>query len=317
MIQYALLFFSVVWLIAVFKVFILDDGSSRSRSHSKASYAYSVVLEDQSEAISHISVDKDLPSIPADSFPTVTYTPTTEDIRAKLKKYQAPKDSRNIPSSSELMSLKIDRKLPKNVPIADTANPNPSNLNTSIAPSHSLTWPAVLLDGSIPPNEGYDLMPLTGLKVPRFWTPPPENLVHSGTGGIEDVYVGEGRRIRGEETIFLMIASYRDFQCRETITSAFSRADKPERLFIAAVDQIVSGDVGCLDIDIPCSVDPNQMICKYRSQIAVYRMDATKATGPVSARHIGDRMYRGEYFAMQLDAHCQFVRHWDTQIIGM
>lgn len=31
----------------------------------------------------------------------------------------------------------------------------------------------------------------------------------------------------------------------------------------------------------------------------------------------GDRMYRGEHFTMQLDAHCQFVRHWDTQIIGM
>ena len=34
-----------------------------------------------------------------------------------------------------------------------------------------------------------------------------------------------------------------------------------------------------------------------------------------AARHVGDRMYRGETFVMQMDAHCQFVNSWDTQII--
>lgn len=45
-------------------------------------------------------------------------------------------------------------------------------------------------------------------------------------------------------------------------------------------------------------------------------MSAEMATGPVTARHIGDRMYRGQYFVMQMDAHCQFVKHWDTLLIG-
>lgn len=44
-------------------------------------------------------------------------------------------------------------------------------------------------------------------------------------------------------------------------------------------------------------------------------MDASMATGPVTARHIGDRMYRGQTFVMQMDAHCIFVRHWDRFII--
>ena len=44
------------------------------------------------------------------------------------------------------------------------------------------------------------------------------------------------------------------------------------------------GDIGCLDIDVPCSVNPDQAICKYRSQIAVFKMDAEYATGPVTAR---------------------------------
>ena len=45
-------------------------------------------------------------------------------------------------------------------------------------------------------------------------------------------------------------------------------------------------------------------------------MDASTATGPVTARHIGDRLYRGQYFVMQMDAHCPFTRHWDVSIIN-
>jgi hypothetical protein len=148
-------------------------------------------------------------------------------------------------------------------------------------------------------------MALTGLKVPRFWAPPDgldPNDVISEVGGYP--------------TIFLMIASYRDFQCRETIEIAFERADHPERLFVGAVDQVSDGDMGCLDLEVPCSVDSNRKICKYMDQIAVFKMDASLATGPVTARHIGDRLYRGQHFIMQMDAHCQSVRHWDTSIIN-
>ena len=148
-------------------------------------------------------------------------------------------------------------------------------------------------------------MPLIDIKVPKFWFP---------SEGVD--YNAVGSKVNGQETIFLMIASYRDFQCRETITSAYLRSDHPERLFVGAVDQTVPGDIGCLDLEIPCSQDNTQMICKYRDQISVYNMDAKSATGPVTARHVGDRMYRGEYFVMQMDAHCQFVRHWDKLIIN-
>lgn len=146
-------------------------------------------------------------------------------------------------------------------------------------------------------------MTLTQLKVPKFWEP--DNSIP-----LEQ----QGSKVNGVETIFLMIASYRDFQCRETITSAFSRADHPEALFIGAVDQVTEGDIGCTTLDIPCSENPDQVICKYWNQISIFKMDAEMATGPVTARHIGDRMYRGQYFVMQMDAHCHFVKHWDTYI---
>jgi hypothetical protein len=170
--------------------------------------------------------------------------------------------------------------------------------------AHELSWPPVTATGEIPPSDGYDIMPLTEIQVPRFWEAPP---------GIE--LENTGSKIGGHETIFLMIASYRDFQCHETINSAFSMSDHPERLFVGAVDQVVPGDVRCGDTDVPCAENPNQPICKYKDQISVFTMDASMATGPVTARHIGDRMYRGQYYVMQMDAHCQFVLHWDTFII--
>ena len=198
--------------------------------------------------------------------------------------------------------------------VASAASPNKNSKITLHLPkkqgmvsskaAHELAWPAVDHNGVVPADDGSDIMPLIGIEVPRFWLPA------EGTD-----YNTVGSMVNGEETIFLMIASYRDFQCRETIASAFDRADHPERLFVAAVDQTVPGDVGCLDVEIPCSTNPNQALCKYRDQIAVYKMDAQYATGPVTARHIGDRMYRGEYFVMQMDAHCYFIRHWDTLLI--
>jgi hypothetical protein len=44
-------------------------------------------------------------------------------------------------------------------------------------------------------------------------------------------------------------------------------------------------------------------------------MDAPLSVGPVFARHIGHRMYRGEYYAMQSDAHVTFTQDWDVDII--
>ena len=240
MLNYVLVFFAVIWLLAVIKVFLLDDGGV------------------QREAKLHAS--KNIKSNENISLP-----PASLD---EVKKTEGTKDG--------------------------------------IKPAYELSWPPVLNDGTMPDKDGYDIMPMIDLKVPRFWFP---------KEGVEG-YNTAGSKVNGEETIFLMIASYRDFQCRETITSAYMRSDHPERLFIGAVDQTVPGDIGCLDLEIPCSKDPTQMICKYRSQISVYHMDAQYATGPVTARHVGDRMYRGEYFVMQMDAHCQFVRHWDTLIIS-
>ncbi len=173
------------------------------------------------------------------------------------------------------------------------------------------------------------------LIVPKFYNPP----VFEKYGGIRKYLGNYGERPMtlkeaksigsfipnsngnpGEpkqlETIFVAIASYRDFQCQQTIESILSRAKYPQRVRIAVVDQLdYQFDDPCSKPKISCDQDPDQILCKYKSQIDFYEMDAAFAVGPVFARHLGYRMYRGEYFSMQCDAHVDFIKHWDTTII--
>lgn len=82
------------------------------------------------------------------------------------------------------------------------------------------------------------------------------------------------------------------------------------------VDQIVNGeDPLCNEPFQPCSEEPEQALCKYASQIDVYEVKAELSIGPVFARHIGYRLYRGEYYATQSDAHVSYTQNWDSDII--
>lgn len=174
------------------------------------------------------------------------------------------------------------------------------------------------------PHPGDSAMSVT---LPPFWSKPIHNnklmsreqAMRVGTCIEADE---NGNFQRGDEcplhqrTIFVAIASYRDWQCKHTVTSIFHRAKYPERIRVAVVDQIVDGDDICDEpIHETCKTMPDQDICKYHSQIDVYTMDAPLAVGPVFARHIGHRQYRGEYYTMQSDAHVTFTQDWDVDII--
>lgn len=358
-IQGIVIFFSVVWLLAVIKVFLLDDGGVQVQpavlSGSAGAGAISSLAAHRGAARTVTRAKSSIKAPDKRTRPVILLPPTgpvvLEDLAASKKVYvrhaDAPrgkhsKGTLELPLSSEWELIRtnpnyhvgqnpnyksemtaLDRGAAavqaqaQQAPLAAAAktkalgglplrNGQPgAAISNKRALAYELQWPPVQADGLVAAHEGTEKMPVTGLDVPRFWEAPPGTDLNT-----------VGTKVNGFETIFLMIASYRDFQCRETITSAYKKADHPERLYVAAVDQLVDGDIGCLDIDIPCSQDPTQMICVYRSQISVFKMDATQATGPVTARHIGDRLYRGQYFVMQMDAHCLFVRHWDTNIVS-
>jgi hypothetical protein len=346
LIQIILALFTAIWLLAVVKVFLLEKSrvelgevATVLDDHETVHSSGTVAVKASSRRISSMvykskfDTDKrkneialrDAESVPRFGDWAILRAPISEpkapDLRPprpELKQLKAPKLP-EPPGSIEVKPANVIKapivvKAPEyeaSAPSLVRAGQESVTTGKDHLAAHDwvrsseLTWPPLQADGSIREQDGYEVMALTGLKVPRFWAPP------DGVDPVDSI-----SEIGGNPTIFLMIASYRDFQCRETIEMAFQRADHPENLFVGAVDQVVDGDTGCLDIEIPCIKNPNQMICKYLDHISVFKMDAKLATGPVTARHIGYRLYRGQHFYMQMDAHCQSVRHWDTKIIS-
>jgi hypothetical protein len=175
-----------------------------------------------------------------------------------------------------------------------------------------------------------EIEPYLQLEVPKFWNPKsfqPNVRTYLGNYGERLMTPEEAQNIgsytfqkepkkRLLETIYLSIASYRDVRCPRTVAAAFDRAKYPERIRVGIVDQIdLEEDLNCAEPDVPCEEDPTQTLCVYKHLIDVYEVNATLSVGPVFARHIGYRMYRGEYFTMQTDAHMEFVENWDYDVI--
>lgn len=130
------------------------------------------------------------------------------------------------------------------------------------------------------------------------------------------------KKIDPLETIFIYIASYRDStRCKHTLEQIFIQAAYPERIRVAIINQIdektdsrcakAKPDQSCTGSDYP-----ENILCQYSHLIDEYILDAKLAVGPMFARHIGNRMYRGEYFVMQTDAHMEFINDWDTNLIN-
>jgi len=164
------------------------------------------------------------------------------------------------------------------------------------------------------------------LKVPTFWNPLALVNIRNYLGNYgerlmtpkEASSIGSYININGQNhpTLFVSIASFRDFQCRQTIESLFMRAEFPQRIRVGVVDQYdYQEDKPCKEPLLACHNDPSQILCAHASQIDFYEMEARYAVGPVFARHLGHRMYRGEYYAMQIDAHVDFINNWDEFLI--
>lgn len=168
------------------------------------------------------------------------------------------------------------------------------------------------------------------MTVPKFWRP------KSYEGGVREFLGSYGERLitpeeanqigsvtpeEGLKTIYISVASYRDPECQPTVEDIFLRAEHPERLRVAIVEQRVQGedDETVPNCDQPtrnCTDDPNQALCLYGHLVDIFVVPAILSVGPVFARHLATRMYRGEYFAMQVDSHVRFIEHWDTNLIS-
>jgi hypothetical protein len=167
----------------------------------------------------------------------------------------------------------------------------------------------------------------SNMTVPKFWDP--VDAFGEYEGGVREFLGDRGKYLitpteasaigsfyDEKQTIFLAIASYRDPECSLTAESVFARAKHPERLRLAIVDQQREGDLSCRPpSENLCRTSPDNILCGYIGQIDYIEYPSALMVGPVFARHLANRMYRGEYFAMQVDSHVRFVANWDEDLI--
>lgn len=192
----------------------------------------------------------------------------------------------------------------------------------------------LLADAAVDNHKGLSISTLRNLTVPTFWDP--EAAFDLLAGGVREFLGNQGRylitpeeaavigsfhSVTDEPTIFVALASYRDPECLPTVESIFLRARSPDRIRVAIVDQrrpsLLNNDPSCQPPTAEsCREDPSQILCQYRGNIDWREYSSELMTGPVLARHLAYRMYRGEYFALQVDSHVRFVADWDRDIIS-
>lgn len=117
----------------------------------------------------------------------------------------------------------------------------------------------------------------------------------------------------------------------QTVYNAYKKAKHPEKLFIGMVQQNChsecrSGVLANLSM-VPvepdddcyakfCETALGKPICK-RDQIRVINIDEPESLGPYAARYFASKLWYGEQWFMQIDAHMTFATHWDAISIEM
>jgi [Skp1-protein]-hydroxyproline N-acetylglucosaminyltransferase len=136
---------------------------------------------------------------------------------------------------------------------------------------------------------------------------------------------------RNDGSIFLSIATYRDENCFNTLHRAYDNAKHPEKLFVGLVQQnchkdCTSGVLANLSmVSVPpdddcyalfCETELGKPICA-RKQIRVLDINESESLGPYAARYFASKLWYGEPWYMQIDAHMTFAKHWDAKSIVM
>lgn len=149
--------------------------------------------------------------------------------------------------------------------------------------------------------------------------------------------------IRDDDSVFVSLASFRDHMLGDTLKGAFDQAKHPDKLFVGAVVQNCLGlepfpgepGVQCRTgaqvvgkkngrdqtrvSDAPpdrngiaefCDSKEHKKYCD-AGQIRVLYLHETESLGPAMARYYASKLWGGETYYMQVDAHLEFYEHWD------
>ena len=138
-------------------------------------------------------------------------------------------------------------------------------------------------------------------------------------------------KTRGDGSIYISVSSYRDNTCGATIRRALERADHPELLTIGVVQQNCNfackmfkmqgdkkkeypqlhPDPDCLAG--LCESELGRKHCE-AGRIRILRLQESEAFGPLFSRFLNAKMWRGENYYLQIDAHTEFRTGWDSTL---
>ena len=111
------------------------------------------------------------------------------------------------------------------------------------------------------------------------------------------------------KTIFISIASYRDFYCSKTLESAFLNATNPQNIFVGLCIQNDENDESCYL--------SNPSLVKYKNNVRTINLKHYEAKGPTWARYLCTTLMNNEDYFFQIDSHTLFEKDWDTKCINM
>ncbi len=106
------------------------------------------------------------------------------------------------------------------------------------------------------------------------------------------------------DKIFVSIASYRDPEIFNTVSSIIQCAKYPDLLKIVVFEQNDISDISCKGI-FP------------KKQVLVINIPYLYAKGPVYARAVIQKYYSNEEYYLQIDSHSRFVKNWDIKLKHM
>ncbi len=109
--------------------------------------------------------------------------------------------------------------------------------------------------------------------------------------------------------IFVSIASYRDPDCKNTVSDLFAKASRAQRLTVAVCQQLVPGE------DDDCLLTEQSAL--HGAQLRVLTVHARDSKGACWARSEVQTLFDDQAYFLQVDSHMRFVPGWDERLIGM
>ena len=145
-------------------------------------------------------------------------------------------------------------------------------------------------------------------------------------------YLKRMPRRRDDGSIFLSVATYRDENCLNTLTGAFEKSHNPELLNVGLIQQncVENCKSGILDGKgrtdfVEPDPDCHKLFCESEigrphceaGRIRAMHINEPESLGPYFARYLASKLWYGENWYMQIDAHMFFLQDWDKISIEM